>query len=643
MQKTENKTNNSVKSKLVAAIAMLLVATIMVVSSTYAWFTLSTKPEVSGISTAVGANGALEMLLATKDGQGNWVYGTGEVGSLSDTERNTYWGNLVDLSDDSYGSGDIVLYPATLNVTDGKINSEAPINTPEYGADGRVEDVTAGGMFGLYDSNKKAFFEKTNNYGFRAIGMASGLSAREQAFRVAVSQIMVNASSAQVKARTALSANGDALASIAIKKAMTPDSTFTKTEIDAVGSMISGIKEALAAVEAAYLEVIYATIYSSSLNLTDEEAAAAAGTAKAAADDEKSGTLGAKIAAALGAIDVEMTELTSINKFNDAVASVNTAESKYAAISGKESCDWTAISAALHPLVDINKLMINNYTTEQVRDNKGAIASDVLSGRGINVVIPSEGGVFADIADYAGDYTVGIKIDTTNLNMGITVEGGVDATMKADSTVEPSIFTTAKDSVNAKKPSGDSADKPITEFYGYAIDLAFRTNASTSNLLLQTAAADRIYAGNKNEDTMGKGSTMTFATTDATFTKDKMLNLMSKFEVVFYDTVSEDVLGYAKLDTNADNVTGTAADGLTANLLMLDGEKKLITAQKDAVITALSPNVEKHVTVLVYLNGADIKNKDVAASAMQSMSGTFNIQFASSAELQPMEYSDLHQ
>ena len=223
MQKTENKTTNSVKSKLVAAIAMLLVATIMVVSSTYAWFTLSTKPEVSGISTAVGANGALEMLLATKDANGQWVYGTGEVGTLSVTQKNTYWGNLVDLSDLSYGSGDIVLYPATLNVIGGKINTGAPINTPEYGADGRVEDVSEGGMFGLYDSLKSAFFEKTNNYGFRAIGMASGLSAREQAFRVALSQIMVNASSAQVKARTALSANGNTLASIALITRITID------------------------------------------------------------------------------------------------------------------------------------------------------------------------------------------------------------------------------------------------------------------------------------------------------------------------------------------------------------------------------------------------------------------------------------
>ena len=123
------KKNYSMKSKLISAIAMLLVATIMLVSSTYAWFTLSTKPEVSGISTAVGANGALEMLLATKKDNA-WFYGTGEVGTKTIQERNTYWGNLVDLSDPSYGSGAIVLYPSLLNTTTDGTNDKIVLGTP---------------------------------------------------------------------------------------------------------------------------------------------------------------------------------------------------------------------------------------------------------------------------------------------------------------------------------------------------------------------------------------------------------------------------------------------------------------------------------------------------------------------------------
>ena len=61
MKTNKSKRQRDIKSKLMAAICMLLVSSIMMVSSTYAWFTLSTAPEVTGITTAVGAIGNLEL------------------------------------------------------------------------------------------------------------------------------------------------------------------------------------------------------------------------------------------------------------------------------------------------------------------------------------------------------------------------------------------------------------------------------------------------------------------------------------------------------------------------------------------------------------------------------------------------------
>ena len=66
-KKTYSKRQKDMKSKLMAAVCMLLVSSIMMVSSTYAWFTLSTAPEVTGITTQVGANGNLEMALLPSD------------------------------------------------------------------------------------------------------------------------------------------------------------------------------------------------------------------------------------------------------------------------------------------------------------------------------------------------------------------------------------------------------------------------------------------------------------------------------------------------------------------------------------------------------------------------------------------------
>ena len=645
MQKTENKTNNSVKSKLVAAIAMLLVATIMVVSSTYAWFTLSTKPEVTGISTAVGANGALEIALARHNGT-TFEQLSGQMASgISPAERNLYWGNLVDLGLTEYGSNRIVLYPSKLNTTDDgtdkKIVLGTPIQTPVYGADGRVERLLTGGMFGKYDGIS-AFTEVANYYGFRALGVASGLTARQQAFRASLAQITVYQSSAQALARASLNNHGEKLAGIAIKHAMGGGTdTYDADDKAVVSSMITELEAALAEIENAYLETIYATINGKSSPAGNDTAVEAAlNTAKDAANGATG--LGNKVAAVLTAANIDKNSLADYSTFETAVNSVATAKTELAKIAKTEGITWAELSAALHPLVNLETILVNGVKANEINtgDNKNKIVSDVAGGKGITVSMATGGGVYADIADYTGDYTVAIKIDTTPLNTGIDVK--IDATMKTKTSKNPPIFNAIKNAVGANDnyPDGGSATKPITEFYGYVMDLAFKTNASTSNLLLKTTPADRIYGTNQNEETAGKGSTMTFSTTDATFTKADMLNLASNIKIVFYETTTGKILANAKLDTAEDKVT-TTAEGYQANIYIV-GTNGLITEEKDAKITALNPNEAKYISALVYLDGETIGNEDVSVFA-QSFAGTLNLQFASSAELIPMEYSDLHQ
>ena len=108
---------SSIRAKLVSAVAMLLVAVIMVVSSTYAWFTLSTAPEVTGISTQIGANGSLEMALVPTDGDLTKITSAAGDSLLDLLEKNLTWGNLVDLSDNTnYGTDKFVLNPSKLGV-----------------------------------------------------------------------------------------------------------------------------------------------------------------------------------------------------------------------------------------------------------------------------------------------------------------------------------------------------------------------------------------------------------------------------------------------------------------------------------------------------------------------------------------------
>lgn len=158
MNKTHKRQLN-IKNKLIAAIAMLLVSSIMMVSSTYAWFTLSTAPEVQGITTTVDANGNLEIALSPADGDYNKI--TSNVGDANEedwTKKNLTWGNLIDLSDASYRLNELTLLPSQLYINPGSATAPAtladnPLKIPVYGADGRISALDGTKVFlGGYDT-----------------------------------------------------------------------------------------------------------------------------------------------------------------------------------------------------------------------------------------------------------------------------------------------------------------------------------------------------------------------------------------------------------------------------------------------------------------------------------------------------------
>lgn len=631
MQKTENKTNNSVKSKLIAAIAMLLVATIMVVSSTYAWFTLSTKPEVTGISTAVGANGALEMLLLTKDANGELVYKDGVVPANAPwSEKNTYWGNLVNLSDNNYyGTDKITLYPSKLNVENGAILG-TPISFPKYGSDGRVEKLQPGGGFGTFDGTS---FYENENYGFRALGVASGLTARQQNFRVALAQIAVHQGTAKSEARDSLSANGTQLAAIAVKKGMNTSTTYAKADSDAVKAMLAGIEKSLIALENAYIQALYTAVYSNLNTSTDAEVDVQIAAIRAKVDAATG--LGAKIAAGLAIADVEASTLSGYDVFTDAVAAFATAKTAIDAL--QETGELSVLIDALRPLVNVENVEVNGRKANEIGNDTSALAADILTN-GAKVAIKNGGGVYADVAELCGQYNVSITIPAEEIAPGTLSGLDFPADMIAGESVNGTL-NTLRNVLNTKEPTATGAVNPISEFYGYVIDLAFRTNASQSDLLLQTTPEDRIYTDNQNEATLGKGSTMTFNTDFTAFKESQVKSLMSHIKLVFFDTDTYTVLKYAALDaTNAKKTD----DGLEANIYLVNGDQ-FVTEKEDAVIKALDTNVRTNVSVLVYLDGETLTNADVAATLVKSMSGKLNLQFASSASLVPMDYADLHQ
>lgn len=172
-----------IRSKLMAAASMLMVGVIMMVSSTYAWFTLSTAPEVKNISTTVAGNGSLEIALMPTDGLLSSIK-AGAVGiDTPVVQKNTKWGNQIILSDDTaagdyYGLKSISLNPASLNYTKATGSEKAtfaadkPLTIATYGFDGRIAELSADkiGIKGWNKDSNKFDGGTDGGYGVRAIG-----------------------------------------------------------------------------------------------------------------------------------------------------------------------------------------------------------------------------------------------------------------------------------------------------------------------------------------------------------------------------------------------------------------------------------------------------------------------------------------
>ena len=129
------------KGRVAAAALGLVIAASLLVTGSYAWLTLSAAPEVQGLATTVTGNGSLEIALATSNtppapsGRGDSTAAGKDV-----TEANPLWGNLINLSDPSYGLSNMTLRPAALNGTTGLLTN--PLYGVEYGDDGRVIQTT---------------------------------------------------------------------------------------------------------------------------------------------------------------------------------------------------------------------------------------------------------------------------------------------------------------------------------------------------------------------------------------------------------------------------------------------------------------------------------------------------------------------
>ncbi|MBQ7107708.1 MAG: hypothetical protein IJN95_01300 [Clostridia bacterium] len=663
---SKQSTMQSARKKLVAATAMLLVACIMTISSTYAWFTLSTAPEVKGITTNVGANGNLEIALGTYD----TVYGNSEPasyeGSSIDTTAdatvsNITWGNLIDLSGASYGLGDIVLYPSRLNatITDGKgyiANRFSPLAYAIYGSDGRVMNLSANTLLGKYEMNTGFMALETPTYaGVNAIGSASNMSEREFAGRNYKNAVESNRLTARNEALGAINLYSGDLAGLAINNLSSgDDAVVAEADIAVLKNLIAKLKNASAAIDASLKSAMMVVL--TAQDITDD------------AWELAVNTIGNKTASeTLTYLEDEQgvdltgfTEITDVIDDNDDI--LVALESAEAALPASGDSTWGEVSASVSAILNTTGIEICGEDVMSVKNNtdgaRDRVMQEVLSGDGLTFSFATGSGVFADIADFVGNYTgtisfpEGVVVEGVNLSgvkKPVEVKGQYGATGLLGG-----VHVLVKDSVIPGAQPG--AEKALTDTYGYTVDLLFRTNATDSYLELQTNAANRVYSDNDNAELMGAGSNMAF-TISGEYTKDKIDGLAEGVRVVFYDTTSGEIFGVAKLDTENGTVSGDqykldlkladftvnpANNNIPSALAVgdfLDDDTADTTKDESVALTALTANEIKKVTALVYLDGDVIDNGDAGVAA--NLNGKLNLQFASSATLTPMSNSNL--
>ena len=609
----------SVRTKLAAAVAMLLVSTIMLTTTTYAWFVLSTAPEVKGMSTTVGSNGSLEIALlndstdttAITSGVGDSSAADGDV-----VRANTHWGNIVDLSSATYGltnAAKAKLYPAALNLNDDHtklLSNTNLLKTPTYGVDGRVNSIAANTDAGKYVDG--TYQSKAGSYGVRLVGTVENADPKAQHFSNMKTNYNSRTGSAKTNAQAYLTSDGAKLVNLVMKHGMSDTASFTENDVTAIRTAVTNLQAVAKNLKEAIQYAYEASRVSKGETVAVDPTAVDMATIKAVPQFEPYVT----------AYEALVTKLNGIN-----IATEETG-----------TYTWAEVKPALAVLIDADGMTINGHTAAEVgtaakavqantaTEEQKQLINSIINGT-ITAVVTT--GAYSDVANFVDEYTSG-TFKTSFVYNGLDM--GRDTTLTARKNITTDTYVkTVTAFVNALTAPSGNATPLITNGYGYIVDLAVRCNADTD--LQLSAAVNRVE---NDAATEGAGSTYTVGedTNDADLKK-----VAQALRVVFINNQAGgyEILGVAgltktgtELATNQDNTYALHMYNWTVDD---NGGITLGNPIENDVITDMTADVAQCISVLVYLDG------NYVDYAMGGVSGTLNLQFSSSTTLTPMDYT----
>ena len=590
---------------------MLCFATL--VSASFAWITLSSAPEITGIHTQVGANGSLEIALLNAD---TYLDPSGIRTGVGDSQvvqealmSNLSWGNVIDLSDPAYGLDQISMTPAQLNVTDAGVVRSGFLSTAQFGLDGRVERIASENASAAYSELGFVYDAEKQSYGVRGIGALPQLSPQQSALTNAQSMVGAYISTATGTMEALWNSHGHELMDIFLRRYLLNSNTFSEADVTALRNVVVKAQTAYDYVDAAMRQGIigYAAAQISDPDLfrTLRDNVENTMIPLSMLLDMIPASLPAGYSKWIGETDSIRTQL------KQALVICNS-------LRGKEAA-WDQISPVVEVLINGRKAYLGN---ERLGSSEAfaKLAEDTL------LALPSEAGVLGKIADYIGNYSV-----LFDFNHLASVEARTTSTVS-----RPYLSQVAKvlDGLEIVEPDKLPLKAALEDICGFAIDLAFRSNADTQ-LLLQTDAAARIDDGSNVPETYG--SYMRFSSDQLSV--EQMVLLMDAIRIGFLDNQNR-LLAVGKMNTSnyVEEENGVRAamylyayEISTAGALLM-GERRV----EDTVITDLLDGTAMTITVVVWLDGEYVANS-LAGIRDRSVQGALNLQFASSVNLNPAQ------
>lgn len=578
------------------------------------------------MTTNIGANGSLEMALLTGETYFDPTLirsGVGDSAALGNVAAsNITWGNIVSLDDPTYGLGGITMYPTRLNVSEGADGKFTVGNNyllvPKQSEDGRYKSAGANTVSATYNGSEFFYSTEKQDYGVRGIGTVSSVSPQQAAIASSRALVVTYSNSALSAIKNMWSSHGNVLLSTYHTPYSKGSSSYGASFM---GSLKSAAERTLDAVNYLDLALRHGVIGYAAMTLDDVNLFNTVSSVISNTSLPLSGIVSSADVAIPASLRSRITEIENHKlALTEAIAICS-------AFGGDGFAPWNQVEHVVSAILVGDKTYVNGIKLTELAPDYTLADENLLS-------LTPGAGPSLTVAEYAGDYKVFFKYQ---LEHSVETE---TVTSRGEPFVSEIIEMLDENKAPDADPDGDkTVEEALKDIFGFAVDVAFRCNASGTKLLLQTAPLDRIDA-EANEDglisnTIGAGSFIKLNPGD--LSDEQALLMMDSIRIGFIDN-KNNVLGIAK----AGLTTYAIEDGeIKAPLYLYDfsteiGQSLIIGERREsAELTPLEKNEVFTVTVIVWLDGDYVWNS--AASSKEPVSGTLNLQFTSNMKLDPAD------